>query len=239
MTILEEILTWGKGHDIWLQDALARLLKSGNYTHEDVQEVAELLLLKCEIIEETSVTPMALPSFESTTDSKAEHKKIVLKKVHSLKNINALTENGELEFAEKGLTIIYGTNGSGKSGYSRVLKKCCRARSVEDILPYAFKEAESSEEATSESEATIAYAEDDGSGYVDDEFTWKDSVDVPAAFKQIWVYDKSCGKIQITKKNEFAYVPAEAQIFEKLVKLVENVKAEVKYREPQEVRGRF
>ena len=239
MTILEEIIAWGKKQDVWLQDALVRLLKNGNYKNLDVKNVTELLLHKCGVIEETSVTPMALPELENITGSKEEHKEITIKKVHSLKKINALTESGELEFAERGLTIIYGTNGSGKSGYSRVLKKCCRARSVDEILPNVFSEVEERERA-GEQEATIDYALDSGNGrLMNESFTWKDNKEAPAALKQIWVYDKNCGKIQITEKNEFAYVPFEAQIFEKLVAFVESVGEEVKDREPQEVRVDF
>ncbi|NAV69341.1 ATP-binding protein, partial [Salmonella sp. zj-f50] len=49
----------------------------------------------------------------------------------SIKNptaINALASQQELFFQPAGLTVIYGDNGSGKSGYVRILKHACRSR---------------------------------------------------------------------------------------------------------------
>ncbi len=43
-------------------------------------------------------------------------------------HVNAIAENQHLPFRASGMTVIYGDNGSGKSGYSRVLKRACRAR---------------------------------------------------------------------------------------------------------------
>jgi hypothetical protein len=37
-------------------------------------------------------------------------------------NICALHNGGHLQFANNGLTVVYGNNGSGKSSYSRILK---------------------------------------------------------------------------------------------------------------------
>jgi AAA15 family ATPase/GTPase len=47
---------------------------------------------------------------------------IVLKKIQGIRNVNALPDNSELSFAHKGLTVIYGENGAGKSGWPDPLK---------------------------------------------------------------------------------------------------------------------
>ena len=50
--------------------------------------------------------------------------------------MTALAREQTLEFQPAGLTVIYGDNASGKSGYARILKKVCRARAAEKpILP--------------------------------------------------------------------------------------------------------
>src|SRR5690606_34198985 len=49
------------------------------------------------------------------------------------KGVNALAENQTVTFSD-GLTIVYGDNGAGKTGYIRILKQACRARGREDIL---------------------------------------------------------------------------------------------------------
>ena len=47
-------------------------------------------------------------------------------------NVNALAENQELPFSPQGMTIIYGNNGAGKSGYVKILKAACRARGTKE-----------------------------------------------------------------------------------------------------------
>ena len=64
---------------------------------------------------------------------------VSLKSMRGVQNVNALVEDQSLTFIPKGVTIIYGDNGAGKSGYVRVLKRACRARTAkgkeEPILP--------------------------------------------------------------------------------------------------------
>jgi hypothetical protein len=52
---------------------------------------------------------------------------VTLRQLHSVQHVNALIANERLTFDKVGITVIYGDNGSGKSGYARVLKKICRA----------------------------------------------------------------------------------------------------------------
>jgi hypothetical protein len=53
--------------------------------------------------------------------------------IRDLRNVNALRSGQSLTLGPR-LTVVYGDNGSGKSGYARVLKKVYRARVVEEIL---------------------------------------------------------------------------------------------------------
>jgi len=46
---------------------------------------------------------------------------------------NALAPEQTVTFGPK-LTIVYGANAAGKSGYARILKRACRSRSTEEIL---------------------------------------------------------------------------------------------------------
>lgn len=50
---------------------------------------------------------------------------IILKSIENPTNIHALHNGTSLILNESGLNIIYGDNGSGKSGYARILKKIC------------------------------------------------------------------------------------------------------------------
>src|SRR3546814_7324195 len=68
---------------------------------------------------------------------------IELLAMKNMRHVNAIAENQHLAFSAGGMTVIYGDNGSGKSGYSRVLKRACRARAqAEAIYPNAHLPAE-------------------------------------------------------------------------------------------------
>ena len=48
--------------------------------------------------------------------------------------VNALKRGAEFVFAP-GVTVIFGENGAGNSGFVRVLKRAAGVRTAEDILP--------------------------------------------------------------------------------------------------------
>jgi len=63
---------------------------------------------------------------------------VILVALRELENVNQIPNDHTLTFAETGITVIYGGNGSGKSGYARVMKRACRARDQsEPIHPNA------------------------------------------------------------------------------------------------------
>ena len=60
--------------------------------------------------------------------------------IRFLENIEYLSPRNALKFAEKGLTVIYGKNGTGKSGYTRILKKVCGKPHTRDLIGNIYKE---------------------------------------------------------------------------------------------------
>ena len=64
---------------------------------------------------------------ELSASKQAKHA-VILKNIRDVQHINILAPNQSLTFRGDGLTVVYGDNGSGKSGYARILKKVCRAR---------------------------------------------------------------------------------------------------------------
>lgn len=67
--------------------------------------------------------------------------------------VNQLAPDQTLSFAAKGITVVYGDNGAGKSGYARLLKRACRARHSEVILPNVYAGS-----AAAKALATVCYS---------------------------------------------------------------------------------
>ena len=63
---------------------------------------------------------------------------MLLRSVRELTNVNALLGSQELTFGSAGRTVVYGDNGSGKSGYARLIKSVVGARHQEPVHADAF-----------------------------------------------------------------------------------------------------
>jgi hypothetical protein len=137
MGVLSQIAEWAKGLPAWQSDAVRRILTKGDLTAND-EELLLAILKKTKGVEDPNnpaPPPITLKASDMPGPSDTRQK-VILKSMHGVKNVNALAPDQTLKFASSGVTVVYGDNASGKSGYSRVLKRACRARGqVEDILP--------------------------------------------------------------------------------------------------------
>ena len=132
MSTLEAIFKWTQ-EDLkpWQSDAVRRLLTKYELDNNDKAEILAVLKEShgLEDVTKSAIKPKPLarshlPSLPSYT------KVITLKAIENLVNVNAIPNGSHLYFGHQGLTVIYGENGSGKSGFARVLKKACNARAV-------------------------------------------------------------------------------------------------------------
>jgi hypothetical protein len=116
----ETILEWSIDRPRWQRDALRRLVMRGPLAATDIDELTTICcdeVAQGAPLEQQHLKPANLSGHP-----------ISILRVVEPKGINALPADQTLEFAEKGLSVIYGDNGSGKSGYVRILKHACRTR---------------------------------------------------------------------------------------------------------------
>jgi energy-coupling factor transporter ATP-binding protein EcfA2 len=130
MALLDEMLAWSQ-RDLkpWQQDALRRLFQQHELTEGDFAELSEMLLVSKGFRGPDAVGPTAVPlAPEHLPVMGGGAPPISLVALHSVKHVNRLATEQTLQFHPGGLTVVYGDNGAGKSGYARVLKSACRAR---------------------------------------------------------------------------------------------------------------
>ncbi|TCD46806.1 hypothetical protein [Chlorobium sp. N1] len=109
--------------------------------------------------------------------------------------------------------MIYGGNGSGKSGYARVMKRACRARDQsEPIHPNAKDPAASRMVPTAKFEVKVAGASE--------EIEWSLGTISPERLSTISVFDSKCARSYITSEQDVAYLPYGLDIVENLANLV-------------------
>ena len=141
MSVLESIITWAE-QDLpaWQSDAVRQLLTQDILTEDDKAELFGMLKASHGLVDpkKPSAKPQPLKRGDVSGAPQAAEK-ITLKAMKELSSVNAIPDGSNLPFAHEGLTVIYGENATGKSGYARVLKRACSARDTKErILPNVY-----------------------------------------------------------------------------------------------------
>lgn len=205
MSILQEIQNWAPSQPLWQQDAIVRLFLKGQLDTADYDDLYALLKSEFDIADPQGRVANKL-GVQQIAPPEIGIQKVRLSSISNLKNVNALAENQSLPLNPDGLTVIYGNNGSGKSGYSRALKKACRARDQsENILPNANLPLGKVGKAEASFDILI-----DG---VSSNLKWTDGTSPPDSLSSISIFDNRCARAYIDEQDDFSYVPYGLDIF--------------------------
>jgi energy-coupling factor transporter ATP-binding protein EcfA2 len=196
MVVLGEILAWSESAPVWLRDALRRIVTSAILTDADLTVLAELSKLPHGLSASNS-KPDPLSAKDIPAPSGASS--VSLLSVTHLADVNALAPNEVLSFASPGLTVIYGDNGAGKSGFSRILRRACRARGADDpILANAL-----SDKPAGAPTARIEYV----AAGTSRSYVWKDGVPGAPELSAVSVFDSASAQIYVGEKTEARFRP--------------------------------
>lgn len=200
MTILDEVRRWARGLPDWQREATARLDEKVFLVEADDQDLYAILKAARGIEDPQSREPRPLVA-EPANLRENPGQPVTLLAVTEVRHVNALATKGALTFSPTGLTVIYGANGSGKSGYARVLKQVCFARDKrEKVLPNTNLPAD---------RVGIPSADLLGSiGGVDTPVTWVNNEQSATILDRVAVFDHTCARAFLDNEGSFAYAPA-------------------------------
>ena len=134
---------------------------------------------------------------------------ISLISIENPNDINALPSDQKLQFEPIGLSIIYGDNGSGKSGYCRILKHACRTRDKNLII-----EPDVTKDEPATQSATIHYKR--GNQVLP--MNWNPSNDKNQDLASVSIFDAGSATIQLRDETTVAYVPFPMKVLERISK---------------------
>ncbi len=215
MNVHHEILEWSLSIPAWQRDALRRLIEADSLTDQDIEELAELCKDKHGIEKTlTSTQPSPLRG-EHLPQKNHNDGHIILKSLTHIASVNALIPGEILQFHSDGLTIIYGNNGAGKSGYARVLKSGCRARGSVVIHPNLLFDGIPG---IPEAKFEYVYMSQDRS------HLWKEGQPSPPEMSDINVFDSSAASVYLKEKTDVAFRPFGLDLFDKLADACEKVR---------------
>ncbi|MDO5969306.1 AAA family ATPase [Flavivirga aquimarina] len=213
MTIYQEILQWSASKSDFTKDALRRIITSQNLTSVDIDELVQLLK-KEEGDGSILINSVPLDSSHLPTSVSSGFNYPKLISIKNPENICALYNQANLEFSNTGLIVVYGNNGSGKSSYSRILKKMCWSRDKSiDLKKNVFSGSNTQQKV----EFVI---EENG---VNHNFTWNENTPSHPTLNSIFVFDSNCGDIYVNNENPTEYKPTGIDVLEKLIGVLNQI----------------
>ncbi|MCK1336619.1 AAA family ATPase [Bradyrhizobium sp. 38] len=204
---LTDLVTWAEKRPAWRRDALRRLVTGETLDDQAIAELTELCLdptrthtpiSQSHIVAETSAAePISLVSIKNPTA------------------INALASLQELSFKPSGLTVVYGDNGSGKSGYVRVLKHACRSRDEKFAIHRDLEDKTDTPQS-----AEICFAR----GANTEQFNWTPDGEPHGDLPSVSIFDSRSASIHVESTNEVAYIPRPMRLLEALAETSDRIK---------------
>jgi hypothetical protein len=212
MALLEDILAWSKASlKPWQQDAVRRLFQQ-TLTAAALDDLYAMLKTSVGLLDPAERKPEPLDSHHLPVVA-AKDAAATLISISKVENVNRLAPNQVLTFAKKGVTIIYGGNGAGKSGYGRILKRACRSRDLsEDVRPNAYDKPNPGSIPKAAFEIEL-----EGKTFT---IEWQKSKPSPAELATVAVFDTHCARAYLDQQQEIAYLPFGLDVVENLAHVV-------------------
>ena len=205
MTIDADIIAWALQRPAWQQEVLVALANGQSYTDEEIDWLVDAIL----------GGEKAAPSQEakSIAPKPDATEQVSLRAITDVAGVNALIPGQTLRFGTTGLTIIYGDNGSGKSGYARLIKALVGARHSSDVLPDVFQAG------APEPKAVLQYTV----GNADMAHGFPSPA--PPELRRMRFYDEHCGDDYLTKESTISYRPSSLSLLDGLIAVCDRVRS--------------
>ena len=212
MALEERIVAWSKDRPAWQREVMLRVSTGEILSEEDYDHLVDRIVVP-------APGPTAAFGLEHLPRAATEVPSVRLESITNTEHVNALASEEPLTFAQDGLTIVYGDNGSGKSGYARLLKRITRARHQEDVLSNVFDDT-----AMDKPTASLRIRIGDQ----------KESVAWPEAtrpeLQRMRFYDGACRDAYVATESNFPYRPSALLVMERLISACVEVRSRIDIR---------
>lgn len=196
---IDDILEWSNKLTSWKQDALRRIAISSDLTDTDLRELLAMVKTAAGF-SLASAPPGAIP-FAKVHFGGGKHQPIILKGIANIENVNRLVPKAAITFCPKALTIVYGRNGSGKSGFVRILRTACRTRVENPAKLKVLADVYGASGGPQTAEIII----DAGAG--DTPISWSPGKAASPQLAQVAVFDTASAQLYVDGGNQIRFLP--------------------------------
>jgi hypothetical protein len=190
----------------WQGELIRRVYERGAVQEQDVADGVKMVRQSEGL--EAADGPVPAPLRPIDPQNTAADPSVRLLGVSDLVSVNRLPRGARLRFAELGLTVVYGENGSGKSGYCRVIKAACGGGPV--VLPDVFAPGADT------TSATITYSVDGTT----EAFEWTAGAVLPDSLARVTVFDAVRAPLYVDEERRLGFLPRGLEVLPALGRML-------------------
>lgn len=218
-SILRELRSWSSTLPYWEQAALEKIAIGVQFSESDYRELLQYLLEDNGLEEPAGKRPeLQFPEKDDTFESSALQIKLL--RIFNTENVNALVGGQIITFGDA-LTAIYGANGSGKSGYVRILGCAGFTRGDQEVLPDIGQPSYA---------AVVPSADIEISDGISKKVIHYQVGNKCEELSQFYVFDSTSVRVHLTGSYAYSFSPAGLSFLTELVKVTDKVRSLLKVR---------
>ena len=208
----ELLIGWANQQDGWVRLIVGEVVATRRELSEaEVTEARDCYLAEKQLAQgQVPNIPALAASGEDDTRAEA----LLLVSLRNCRGVNALAEDQEITFHPR-LTVLFGENAMGKTGYVRVLKRLANVRSAEPIIPDIHRPS-----APTGPHAVVRYALGDSQ----EELNWQGQAGV-SPFTRITVFDSPAVALHLESSMTYVFTPADLALFRYTHAAIEGVRS--------------
>lgn len=207
------LAAWANSSDEWVRLIVAEVIATGRPVSEAVVDQAYALFRQEKALDKRTLPAVEKLSTEARHDEAAPPMSIA--KLSDVHGVNALVPGAVIELHE-GLTILYGENGTGKTGYSRIFKSLADSRTADEILGNIDADGDEAQS------AKIAYKLDGQETTLE----WTGARGI-TPFTRMSIFDSPSVTTHVDEDLDYVYIPAALALFNHVVAGIQAVSTRI------------
>ncbi len=207
---LQILIDWANAQDGWVRAIVGEVVATRRELPEPSLDAAYAIFLAEKELSDAPARDVAALSAGTNPADQADDLRLL--RLADVTGVNALAQGQEIAFNPR-VTVLFGENAAGKTGYVRVLKRVASVRSAEPILGNFRSNA------TDKPRATIEYS----LGGTNKSLAWNDEAGVPP-FTRMSAFDSRAVALHVDEDLTYIFTPGELALFRHTHQAIDAVK---------------
>lgn len=192
-----DLFSWITGRAIWQQELMFRICESGRLSEKDFDELR--LMVERAQGATVEVQPARTLDRGHLGNRSEEEPATILVELGPVSHVDRLAPGQRpIRFATVGVTLVYGNNGSGKSGFCRIAKALCRCVHKQAVRGNAYAAGEPAPE------VVLAFQAGNRSP---ERRTWRAGEAPPSELARLSVFDGDAARVYVDGERKVEFLP--------------------------------